>query len=213
MGATMLRETQPRAGRPAGADEDREIAIRKITHLAEVEKSFDEMCSDLAVATKEVSRLTDIARDAVTRLDTSLRGFRQSVERMKAVDPAVANEQLAVIEGNIAAFETELANLSMRFGRFQPSLDQTQAAIEKMIRSVVSDAEEEIEAEVRWMKHSLRKKMSEQSLYTNKHIELSTQRVTQKVSESRDYLRNLLYVVLFLVVGSIGAQIYFAFVG
>ncbi len=55
--------------------------------------------------------------------------------------------------------------------------------------------------------------MSEQSLYTNKHIELSTQRVTQKVSESRDYLRNLLYVVLFLVVGSIGAQIYFAFVG
>ncbi len=209
----MLRETQPRAGRAAGTDDERERAIKKITHLAEVENSFDAMCSDLAVATKEVSRLTDIARDAVTRLDNSLQGFRESVNRMKAIDPNAANEQLRVIEKNIVAFETELANLQMRFGRFQPSLDQTQAAIEKMIRSIVSDSSEEIEAEVRWLKHSLRKKMSEQSLYTNKHIELSTQRVTQKVGESRDYLRNLLYVVLFLVVGSIGAQIYFAFIG
>lgn len=209
----MVRETQLRAGRAAGTDDDRERAIKKITHLAEVEKSFDEMCSDLAVATKEVSRLTDIARESVARLDHSLQGFRDSVERMKAIDPNVANEQLQVIEKNIMTFETELANLHMRFGRFQPSLDRTQAAIEKMIRSVVSDSSEELEAEVRWLKHSLRKKMSEQSLYTNKHIELSTQRVTQKVSESRDYLRNLLYVVLFLVVGSLGAQIYFAFVG
>ena len=209
----MVRETQMRAGRAAGTDGDRERAIKKITHLAEVEKSFDEMCSDLAVATKEVSRLTDVARESVTRLDHSLQGFRDSVERMKAIDPNVANEQLQVIEKNIMAFETELANLHMRFGRFQPSIDRTQAAIEKMIRSVVSDSSEELEAEVRWLKHSLRKKMSEQSVYTNKHIELSTQRVTQKVSESRDYLRNLLYVVLFLVVGSLGAQIYFAFVG
>lgn len=208
----MVRETQARAGRAAGTDGDRERAIKKITHLAEVEKSFDEMCSDLAVATKEVSRLTDVARESVTRLDNSLQGFRSSVERMKAIDPNVANEQLQVIEKNIMAFETELANLQMRFGRFQPSLDRTQAAIEKMIRSAVSDSSEELEAEVRWLKHSLRKKMSEQSLYTNKHIELSTQRVTQKVGESRDYLRNLLYVVLFLVVGSLGAQIYFAFV-
>lgn len=209
----MVRETQMRAGRSAGTDGDRERAIKKITHLAEVEKSFDDMCSDLAVATKEVSRLTEVARESVTRLDNSLHGFRESVERMKAIDPNVANEQLLVIEKNIMAFETELANLHMRFGRFQPSIDRTQAAIEKMIRSVVSDSSEELEAEVRWLKHSLRKKMSEQSVYTNKHIELSTQRVTQKVSESRDYLRNLLYVVLFLVVGSLGAQIYFAFVG
>ncbi len=209
----MLRETQRRGGQAAGTDDDRERAIRKITHLAEVEKSFDEVASDLAVATREVSRLTEIAREAVTRLDRSLQGFRESIERMKTVDPNAANEQLRLIERNIAAFETELANLQMRFGRFQPSIDQTQAAIEKMIRSVVSDSSEEIEAEVRWLKHSLRKKMSEQSLYTNKHIELSTQRVTQKVGESRDYLRNLLYVVLFLVVGSIGAQIYFAFIG
>jgi hypothetical protein len=206
----MANETQPRPGRAGAAGRDRKVAT--ITHLAEVEKSFDEMCADLAVATKDVSRLTEVARDAVTRLDGSLRGFRESIERMNAIDPGTAREHLAVIEANIGAFEAELANLYMRFGRFQPSLDQTQAAIEKMIRSVVSDAEEEIEAEVRWMKHSLRKKMSEQTLYTNKHIELSTQRVTQKVSESRDYLRNLLYVVLFLVVGSIGAQIYFAFV-
>ena len=209
----MVRETQMRAGRAAGTDGDRERAIKKITHLAEVEKSFDDMCSDLAVATKEVSRLTEVARESVARLDNSLHGFRESVERMKAIDPNVANEQLLVIEKNIMAFETELANLHMRFGRFQPSIDRTQAAIEKMIRSVVSDSSEELEVEVRWLKHSLRKKMSEQSVYTNKHIELSTQRVTQKVSESRDYLRNLLYVVLFLVVGSLGAQIYFAFVG
>lgn len=209
----MVRENQMRAGRAAGTDGDRERAIKKITHLAEVEKSFDDMCSDLAVATKEVSHLTDVARDAITRLDNSLQGFRELVDRMKAVDPNAANEQLRVIEKNIMAFETELANLHMRFGRFQPSLDQTQAAIEKMIRSVVSDSSEELEAEVRWLKHSLRKKMSEQSLYTNKHIELSTQRVTQKVGELHDYLRNLLYVVLFLVVGSLGAQIYFAFIG
>ncbi|MEX2200852.1 MAG: hypothetical protein WD711_05615 [Dongiaceae bacterium] len=61
------------------------------------------------------------------------------------------------------------------------------------------------------MKHSLRKKMSEQSLFTNKNIEISTQRVTEKLGESRDFLRNLLYLLLFFVLGSIAAQVFFAF--
>jgi hypothetical protein len=209
----MLNETNPRGSKTAGKEADREKAIRKITHLADIEKSFDEMCVDLASATHEVSRLTEVAKESVARLDTSLRAFRQSVERMNAVDPGAASGHLATIERNIEAFEAELANLDARFGRFRPSLDETQAAIESAIRSVVSDAEENIEAEVRWMKHSLRKKLSEQSLYTNKNIELSSQRVTDKVKESRDYIRNLLYLVLILLLGSIAAQIYFAFNG
>jgi len=209
MGDAMAGDARPQSG-AAGAGQDREQTVRRFTHLTDVEKSFDDMCADLAVATREVSRLTEIAREAVQRLDGSLQSFRQSVARMKSVDPTYTDGQIEVIEANIETFASELANLHMRFGRFQPSIDRTQAAIEQMIRSVVSDAEESVESEVRWMKHSIRKKISEQSLYTNRNIELSAQRVTQKVGESRDYLRNLLYIVLFLIIGSIAAQIYFA---
>ncbi|MND05226.1 hypothetical protein D3C83_258800 [compost metagenome] len=53
--------------------------------------------------------------------------------------------------------------------------------------------------------------MSEQSIFTNKNIEMSTQRVTEKLGESRDFLRNLLYLLLFFILGSIAAQVYFAF--
>ncbi|MDZ4736681.1 MAG: hypothetical protein SGJ07_10080 [Rhodospirillaceae bacterium] len=197
--------------KPAANDADIERAMRKISHLADIEQSFDAMRTDVAAATKEVSQLSESARDSTVRIDAALASFRDAVDRMSRVDPSEAKPYLDIIERSIAEFETEIASLERRFGRVRPSIDRTQETVEQAVRSVVSDAEEEIEAEIRWMKHSLRKKMSEQSLYTNKNIEISTQRVTQKVGESRDFLRNLLYLLLFFVLGSIAAQVFFAF--
>jgi ABC-type transporter Mla subunit MlaD len=197
--------------KPIVEDTDIERTIRKISQLAEIEQSFDAMRTDVAAASKEVSRLSETARDSAARIDATLAAFRAAVERLKQVEPEDTKPHLDLIQSSIAAFESEIASLERRFGRMQPSIDRSQETIEQAVRSVVSDAEEEIEAEIRWMKHSLRKKMSEQSIFTNKNIEMSTQRVTEKVGESHDYLRNLLYLLLFFVLGSIAAQVFFAF--
>ena len=197
--------------KPIAEDTDIERTIRKISQLAEIEQSFDAMRSDVAAASKEVSLLSETARDSTARIDATLASFRAAVERLKQVEPDDAKPHLDLIQSSIAAFESEIASLERRFGRMQPSIDRSQETIEQAVRSVVSDAEEEIEAEIRWMKHSLRKKMSEQSIFTNRNIEMSTQRVAEKVGESRDYLRNLLYLLLFFVLGSIAAQVFFAF--
>jgi ABC-type transporter Mla subunit MlaD len=197
--------------KPIVEDADIERTLRKINQLAEIEQSFETMRTDVAAASREVSLLSETARDSAARIDATLVAFRAAVERLNQVEPGDAKPYLDTIQDSIAAFEREIAILERRFGRMQPSIDRTQETLEQAVRSVVSDAEEEIEAEIRWMKHSLRKKMSEQSLFTNKNIEMSTQRVTQKLGESRDFLRNLLYLLLFFVLGSIAAQIFFAF--
>jgi chromosome segregation ATPase len=198
-------------GKPEVKDADIERTMRKIGQLAEIGQSFDAVRTDVAATTREVSDLSESARGAVVKLNAALASFRDAVAQMSKGEPDRARPYLDTIQHSIAEFETEIAGLEQRFGRVQPSIDRTQETLEQAVRSVVSDAEEEIEAEIRWMKHSLRKKMSEQSLFTNRNIEMSTQRVAEKVGESRDYLRNLLYLLLFFILGSIAAQVYFAF--
>ncbi|MEX2200851.1 MAG: hypothetical protein WD711_05610 [Dongiaceae bacterium] len=127
--------------KPSVEDADIERTIRKISQLAEIGQSFDAMRTDVAAASREVSLLSETARDSAARIDATLAAFRAAVERLNQVEPADAKPHLDTIQSSIAAFETEIASLERRFGSMQPSIDRSQETIEQAIRSVVSDAE------------------------------------------------------------------------
>jgi len=59
---------------------DIERTIRKISQLAEIEQSFDAMRTDVAAASKEVSLLSETARDSAARIDATLAAFRAAVD-------------------------------------------------------------------------------------------------------------------------------------